>query len=70
MSTRIERYQFTNGWTMEREPQHPYYWVLRNDNERQIDRDQYRHDVFARYKLKVDRYDGPDNAATFVDDLV
>lgn len=48
-----ERYEFANGWTMAREDAAPFYWILRDEHGGQVDRDQYRHDVMERHRLKT-----------------
>lgn len=52
-----ERYQFTNGWTMKREANRPFFWILSDESCRQIDLDQYRHDLISRHRLTVESYD-------------
>ena len=34
-----------------REPQVPYFWIVRDESGRQIDRDQYSNDLRERYPL-------------------
>lgn len=48
-----EYYVFANGSTMAREPYRPYTWVLRDNNGKAIDRDQYRNDIISRHDLIV-----------------
>jgi hypothetical protein len=48
-----ETYTFDNGWTMKREAVSPHFWIVRNANGEQIDRDRYRYDVFDRYELRI-----------------
>ena len=46
-------YTFTNGWTMKREPSHPFWWVLRDEKGVEIDVDKYRHDILERHHLTI-----------------
>lgn len=48
-----ESYKFTNGWSMKREACQPGFWILSDENGERKDRDQYRHDVIERHRLKV-----------------
>lgn len=56
-------YQFDNGYTARRETKNVLYkgnsvapsgrWVLRDKDNRVIDIDRYRNDMFDRYDLKI-----------------
>ena len=48
-----ERYTFTNGWTMQREAEIPGYWLVFDEHGKQVDRHQYRYDLFDRHRLKI-----------------
>ena len=48
----MERYTFTNGWTMQREKEFPRYWILSDQNNTTIYRDQYRNDIIDRHDLR------------------
>lgn len=53
-----EHYMFTNGWVMCREVPFPYYWILRDENGEQKERDKYRNDIIERFRLTVETHTG------------
>lgn len=55
----VELYTFTNGWSMQREPERPWYWMLCDADGQIVDRDQYRHDVMPRHGLTIASHKDP-----------
>lgn len=54
-----EWYEFANSTlTMKREAEWPWRWLLL-DGDKQVDRDQYRHDLIERHRLKVLQHHDP-----------
>lgn len=55
-----EYYRFTNGWTMARLTE-GWHWKLWNEAGEIVDRDQYRHDLIERHRLRVALHFEPAN---------
>ncbi len=53
MNRAPEKYIFTNGWTMMQENDFPHAWILRDNDDKNVDRDHYRNDIIDRHDLKV-----------------